>query len=201
MLLASDVNNPDFAGAMNPDSVLHVTFYQRAIKNDFLSLKENRPIYEDVDFVRIEKPGDTLSIIDTPSRKDHADRFPLQWARYQNNKSADQTIGTPVEEWPRLEASQREMLKAMNFRTVDSIANASDAQIQQVGMLAGMAPMAFREQAKIFLRRASDTADAALRAAESEKLREQNEELHKQMQAMMADMNSLRKQIEDKGKK
>jgi len=192
MRLASDVDNPDFAGAMNPDSVLHVTFYQKAVKNEYQSREQNRPIFFDCDYIRIEKPGDTLSIIDTPAREDHKQRFPIQWARYQNSKEADQTIGTPIDEWPLLTQAQRETLKALNFRTVDGIANASDAQIQAVGMAAGMSPMAFRERAKSYLLRASEEASKSHSSEELVKLQEQNAELQRQLQALMADMAEVK---------
>ena len=38
-MLASDVNNREFVGATDPDSVMIARFYMRAIKQEFISKK------------------------------------------------------------------------------------------------------------------------------------------------------------------
>jgi uncharacterized coiled-coil protein SlyX len=81
---------------------------------------------------------------------------------------------------------------------VDSIANASDQNIQRVGMIAGMNAYAFREKAQHFLKVASGVSvanDAEKRAHEAEaknaelaaKLAENNATIA-QMQAQMAQL-------------
>jgi hypothetical protein len=44
-----------------------------------------------------------------------------------------------------------EELRALKFYTVESVANAADAQLQRIGMVAGMSPYAFRDAAVRFL--------------------------------------------------
>ena len=68
-LLASDDNNPEFMGARDPDSVLSVTFYMKAVKNNFESAKQNRPIFDDRLFVRIVPPGDGQVRSSAPGRE------------------------------------------------------------------------------------------------------------------------------------
>lgn len=158
-MIASDDNNPNFVGAHNPDSRLAVRFYIKPVKNEFESERQGHPIFVDMDFVQIFVPGDNNSVIDQPVREDHKSRFPIQWAHYQNKKDTrTHEIGTPLTEWPRITPSQAEELRALKFYTVESIANASDASIQNIGMLTGMSPYAFREHAQRYLKVASQDA-------------------------------------------
>ena len=164
--LASDAQNPAFMGANNPDARLAVQFYEKPLHMEFLSEKEQRPIYENCVFVKIFTPGDKLNIIDTIARKEHQDRFPQQWAAFKNRQGGDTGyIGTPIAEWPRISASQAEELKAIKFFTVESVANASDAQLQGIGMIAGQSAFTFRDEAKRFLM----VADAASKLSEADK--------------------------------
>ena len=201
-MIASDLNNPEFAGATNPDGRLVARFYNLPVQNEFKTLQEGRPIFEDVDYIEIFSPGDSLSVIKTPARDDHRERFPRHWAAYQNARGGEQkTIGTPLTQWPLLTASQGEELRALKFYTVESIAQASDAAIQKVGMSAGMSPFAFRDRAKNYLRVAYQEAVESNAQAEADKLREENaklkaetdaklEEMQRQMNEMMAQMQA-----------
>ena len=205
-MIASDINNPNFVGAVNPDSRLAVQFYKKAIKNEFKSEQEQRPIFEDFDFVKIWTPGDVLSIIDTYTREDHKRRFPLHWAAYKNNQDADtREIGTPLTEWTKLSPAQAEELKALKFFTVEAVANASDAQLQSIGMVAGQSPYAFRESAQRFLRVAFTAADQTKSDAEIEALKAEKtesdakiKELQEQMSALM---NMVKQEPQKRGRK
>ena len=200
-LLPSDLNNPDYAGPINPDSRLAVQFYSKPIQNEFESIKQGRPIFEDRDFVKIMVPGDPTSIIDTFVREDHKERFPLHWAHYQNKHGGDsKEIGTPLSQWPRVTPAQAEELRALKFYTVEGIAGASDAQLQRIGMIAGMSPYSFRDHAMRFLKTAqSDSvaqeAEAKAKALEAEKQalveqmaldKAENERKFAEMQAQIA---------------
>ena len=158
-MLASDDANPAFAGARNPDDALVVEFYLRPVQNIFQSSKQGRPIFDDVIFVRINVPGLKEMQVDTIARSDHKQRFPRQWAHFENVTKGDaREIGTPLAEWPILTRSQAEEFRALKFFTVESIANAADSHIGNLGMIGGMSPHALREKARAFLQAATDTA-------------------------------------------
>ena len=167
MALPSDENNAD--------SRLQVRFYKRPVQQEAETLAAGRPIYKEFDFVHICVAGDTLTEIDTYALANHKTRFPIQWANYQNRLGADdqEVMGTPVAEWPLVSKSQAEELRAMKFHTVESIANASDQQLQRMGMAAGMSPYAFRDKAKSFLNLASNSAETDKRAQEIQELKEE----------------------------
>jgi len=160
---------------MGADSLLSVTFYKRSMKQEDASIEAGRPIYKEFDFVRINVPGDSLNEIDTYAREEHKARFPRQWAHYQNQVGDHQDIvGTPLEQWTQITRSQADELRGLKFPTVESIANASDLQIQKIAMAAGMNPYAFRDKAKAFLNLAEQVGESNQREAELEKLRQEN---------------------------
>lgn len=159
----------------NADSRLQVRFYKRAVQQEAETLAAGRPIYKEFDFVHICVAGDALTEIDTYVIPQHITRFPIQWAQYQNRLGADdqEIVGTPLNEWPLVSKSQAEELRGMKFHTVEAIANASDQQLQRIGMAAGMSPYAFRDKAKAFLSRATTDAEADKREQEIAALKEE----------------------------
>lgn len=169
------------------DARLAVTFYKRSMEQKDESLAAGRPIYKEFDFVRICVPGDNLTEIDTYAQASHKARFPRQWAHYQNQVgNQEQIIGTPIEQWTIISRSQADELKGVKFHTVESVANASDQQIQRIGMIAGMSPYSFREKAKAFLNLAEQVGDVNQREAELEKLREENAAIKAESDAKLA---------------
>jgi len=167
MALPSDENNAD--------SRLQVRFYKRPVQQEQETLDAGRPIYKEFDFVHICVAGDTLTEIDTYALANHKQRFPIQWANYMNRQGAhdQEVVGTPVAEWPLVSKSQAEELRAMKFHTVESIAHASDQQLQRIGMAAGMSPYSFRDKAKAFLNLATTAAETDKREHEINALKEE----------------------------
>jgi len=157
------------------DARLQVRFYKKPIQQEQESIDAGRPIYKEFDFVHICVAGDTLTEIDTYALQQHRQRFPIQWANYMNRVGAndEEVVGTPVAEWPLVSKSQAEELRAIKFFTVESIAGASDQQLQRMGMAAGMSPFAFRDKAKAFLNLATTSAETDKRESEINALKEE----------------------------
>jgi hypothetical protein len=190
-MLASDDANQQFVGARNPDDILHVTFYVKVMKNNFASEQEGRPIFQNEQWVRIMIPGNNLSIIDTPVSDRHKHRFPRQWQQFTNSQEVSPVSGTPVTEWPAVERSRAEELKAMKFFTVEQIAECSDQQIQALGMDAHT----LRQKAKAFLAKAGASALTQAQAVEIEELKKAQAAKDA---AHALEMAELRKLIEDR---
>ncbi len=185
-MLASDVNNPQFVGAHDPDMAHSVKFYIKPIEQPFKSSLAGRPIFEDVTYIQIFTPGNVLNIVDTPMREEHKQRFPRQWMAFQSAQSGDQReIGTPLSSWSFLSPSQVEEFRALKFFTVENLANAADQQIGNLGMMAGMNPLVLRDRAKAFLQAAAGTAVAEHAASENAKLKEQMAAMQAQIQSLM----------------
>jgi hypothetical protein len=171
------------------DARLAVQFYKKSVKQDIASDEAGRPIFKEFDFVRIMIPGDNLTEIDTYAQESHKQRFPRQWAHYQNQvASHEDIVGTPLEQWPQVTRSQAEELRGLKFHTVESIADCSDQQLQRIGMVAGMSPYNFREKAKAFLNLATKSADVAQREAEMQALRLENDKIKAETDAKLAKM-------------
>lgn len=152
-MLASDLINPAFENPTNPDNILSVEFYWHEPIDKWTS--ELNPEFPPVKlpkqaFVRIMKPGDDNTILETPVREDHKKRFPAKWLYFQMKEglvNATDVPGWKIEEWD-LDPETVHQLKYKRFMTVEQIAGASDAQVQ--GM--GMGGLALREKAKVALR-------------------------------------------------
>jgi hypothetical protein len=191
MALPSDQNNAD--------NRLQVRFYKRSVHQEQESMDAGRPIFKDFDFVQICVAGDSLTEIDTYALASHRTRFPIQWANYMNRQGANdqEVVGTPVTEWPLVSKSQAEELRAMKFQTVESIANASDQQLQRMGMAAGMSPFAFRDKAKAFLNLATNAAETDKREQEINALKEELAKKDLETVKMKAETDAKLAQMQD----
>jgi hypothetical protein len=176
----------DIQGA---DSRLAVQFYKKSMKQEDASNEAGRPIFKEFDFVRIMIPGDNLTEIDTYAQESHKQRFPRQWAHYQNQTAGHEDIvGTPLDQWPQVTRSQAEELRGLKFYTVEAIADCSDQQLQRIGMVAGMSPHNFRLKAKAFLNLANDSAEVAQRESELQALKEENAKIKAETDAKLTAM-------------
>lgn len=133
---------------------LWVEFYPGKRLNEFRSGETGKPEYDLLDFVKICNPGDPTNIIERPARDDDKDSFPGQWNAYQRRTTYRPEHGTPVEDWPRLDVATVAKLKALEFHTVEQIAECSDQQCQRIGM--GCYEM--RTKAAAYIAAAKDTS-------------------------------------------
>lgn len=163
----------------NGDENLFVKFYLQAVKHNYESEKQGRPIFVDKLYISIVAPGSNLSKIDRQATDADKQRFPKQWANYQNNQNAE-TTGTPVAEWPVLTRTQVEELRALKFYSVEQIAAATDAQLNALG------PIGFqlRTKAIAYIKNAKDSAESQRLASINETLTADNAELRAQVAAL-----------------
>lgn len=137
-LLASDLINPAFVGAKDPDSLLAVEFYWGSVKRmggaPALD-KDGQP--RKIPYVRISVPGNETFMVDVPVREEHKRRFARQWQYWQIQESQGEMStdfpGWKIEEWTELTKEQVHELKFLRFSVVEQIANASDMQVQRMG--------------------------------------------------------------------
>lgn len=170
------------------DKKLFVQFYLRAVVNNFKSSQEGRPIFDEVDYVRIIVPGDKNTVIDTKVTPEYAQRFATQFEKYKKNQS-QAVSGTPLEVWPQMTVGQVAELKAMNVHTVEQLAELPDNLAQRI-----MGSHDLRRRAATFLEAANGEAANTKLAAE---LAQRDNEIEL-LKAQMAQMQQL---IQTKGKK
>ncbi len=138
-MLASDLNNPEFIGPVNPDDMLSVEFYDYEELDTHTYKTTGEKKYKAIcPFVRISIPGNKDTIIERPAEGRDAVKWPRQWARYQmeTGRAANPSDvpGWPIEEWLELVEDEKRMLKHLRFYTVEQVAGASLSQIQVIGM-------------------------------------------------------------------
>ena len=175
-MLASDLNNPAFVGALNPDAMVSVEFYWHEQEDVHKSEVAGKVVrLPKMPYVRIQTPGDHTSIIETPATSHHKQRWPDKWLYFQieNNmiEGAAEIPGWKIEEWTHLNPDQVRELKHMRFTVVEQIANASDAQCQKIGM-SGMsireaARQALRARLGVDLKQEMEAKDAKISALET----------------------------------
>jgi hypothetical protein len=107
------------------DSKLYVNFYMRPVLQPTASDQANRPIFADVEHIRIMVPGDKLSIVDRIASSDDKARFAEHYAKFAAGQS-DQVVGTRLEMVPWMTRSKVEEYKYFGILTVEQLAAAGD---------------------------------------------------------------------------
>lgn len=133
---------------------LFATFFVQPVRMGYKSEQAGHDVYEDVIHVRIKSPGDNLTEVVREATELDKRRFAHQWAYFQQSQVGDEmVIGMPVTEWAAISRSLAEELKGKGFKTVESLANASDLQLQSI-----MGGSGWRTKAQAFLKQAEDSA-------------------------------------------
>jgi hypothetical protein len=179
MQLASDVNNPEFQGAIpNPDSMLFKEFYwytpidkwaseeasakaQRRVIVHKKKLKfspdgkvEQTTEDDKQIWIRIMKPGDQTSIIERQMNEGDKQRFTQEWLYWQMAEGLlDEGKNIPgwrLEEWLHLD-SQPDMLRDLKHMRFYTVEQIAGASDAQIQRI-GIGGPGLREQARVDLR-------------------------------------------------
>lgn len=115
------------------DAKLFVVFRDKTIHNPAKSEAVGRPEYDVVTYVRIQQPGDNLSITDRPATEADKRRFANQFKTYQDGRGEEQP-GTPIDllfpAHPELVATMRHL----KITTVQALANLDGHGMNTLGM-------------------------------------------------------------------
>ncbi len=123
-----DGDPDDFTRPDAGDDRLTVMFYMGTLRDDAESIAQGRPIFRDVEYCRVFVPGDRNHVIDQPATQTDRRRFARQYERFKAGQLEDQQlVGTRLSEWPLLTRGQVEELHYMQIRTVEQLAEVSDA--------------------------------------------------------------------------
>ena len=167
------------------DELLYAKFYNNAIEDSAETKKQGRPIYKDVAFLTIQAPGNKESKINRPVRQGDAERFPKQWAAFNNDEEQVQQ-GTPLEVWPVITRAQVEELRYFNVYTVEQLAGMPLSNLQNF-----RGGINLQERAKLFLEVAKGTAPVEELKAANDELRNSNETLQRQVSDLAARLDEL----------
>lgn len=153
---------PDFAIPQRdkPDGTLP-RFHMKAVKNEFRSAAEGRPIFDNMEYVEIHIPGDRMTQVDRRVKPEDRTRWPEAYAAFKEER-AQVADGLPLETWAGLDRAQVEELKHFRIHTVEQLAGLSDEQVTNIGM----GGRALRDAASRFLQTMEGAAPTEKLAAE-----------------------------------
>lgn len=178
-----------------PTTHLDIEFFSEAVKNEYESARQGRPIFRDVEMVRIRIAGDKGTVLVAPAnekpyvirdgfmgvtkRISYAEAYPDQYAAFKAGLS-QAVNGTPIEEATFLTAANRAELKAVNVFTIEALAG-----LEKLDKL-GMNGTAWRDQARAYLKRAEGSAIDGKLIADNETLKRKLEIMEEQMRQLLA---------------
>jgi hypothetical protein len=171
-------------GLYQKDNIMQhetIRFYQDKHQLGFASEQAGHPVFEDVDFIEISIPGDMTNVIVRPATDKDKQTHAALFAQYKQGLEPS-VDGVPVESWARLTRAQAANYKALNFQTVEQIANMSDTAAGKVGMGAH----ADRTAAKAYLAMANDSALAQKQALTIERQDNEMADLKRQIAELAA---------------
>ena len=120
-------------GGDNGDSTLLVRFLKLPWENKVKSKEENRPIFEECDYIEIAIPGNKDEIRCRKALARDKIRFPKHWAAYEARTANDEVLeGTLLDEWSGVTRSQVEELRFYHIRTVEQLAAFPDVNAQNI---------------------------------------------------------------------
>ena len=131
----------------NPDDLLVVQFRFLAMANDEKSIKEGRPIFDDVEVCEIRKPGsrdvkyfpstsfshwESDPMTGRQAQVSYAERFSRQYMQFKS-KAAQTVTGTPLEFAQFLTDGRRAELRAQNVYTIETLAAIDGLELKNLG--------------------------------------------------------------------
>lgn len=164
------------------DKRLLVLFYREPIKNEQKSIDAGRPIFDEIDLVKIITPGSRDTFVGDAS-EEYQRRFPTQWARYKAGREQGSS-GTPLNQLPFLSMGQVAEFNAVGCTTVEHLVGMSDNLSQKF-----MGHFALKQRAQEYLDAAKGAAPTLKLQAELAKRDEQIAELKATVDALVSKQN------------
>ena len=149
-----------------------VFFHAVQVQNNFKTMTEKRPIFEEKVFLKKLVPGDSTLVVDRPMREQDVEEYPIEWARFEQKKE-QRVSGTPIDVWSVLSETQKVEFKALHIFTIDQFAQLADSVGNKI-----MGFNDLRDKARAFIAAAKDSAVFdKIRAETDAKLAQQEEEM------------------------
>ena len=132
------------------DQRLFVEFVSRSVQDEVQSRDMGRPVFVQVDYVRIRQPGERDEIL-RPAHRGDQQRFARRWQAYQEGRQ-ELPAGTPLSILFPNNPEVVENLKYDKIFVVEQLAQLNDTQIGNIGL----GGRQFVDKAKAFLAAASN---------------------------------------------
>jgi hypothetical protein len=169
------------------DDKLRVRFEVHAVKNEYETNQQGRPIFYDAEFIQIVVPG-ARDVSTFPLDDHYKKRFARAYAQWKAEGEQLKIQGTILAELPWLTKSQIAELNYSNIRTVEELAAMSD-----VNAMKFMGSYQLRERAKNFLAAAAGEAPALKLQAELEQRDNHIQVLERKLEELTAAFEKFEK--------
>jgi hypothetical protein len=170
-------------------------------KNNFLSERHGRAIFDECIFVEVIAPGSKGStpvfevervfapeLDHPPIRGIQYEQFSRQIDAFKANIEGDASMtGTPLKEWPEISRTMAASLHEARVYSVEGLAGLPDEKLTIIGPDG----RTWREKAKAYLAAAKDSAFATSIAAELERIRSDNADKDRQIAELAAQVAAL----------
>lgn len=161
------------------DKKLMVVFYKDVVKNELKSTEAGRPIFDEVDLVKIITPGSRDTFVGDATEA-YQQRFPQQWARFKTGKE-QKMAGTPLSQLPWLSLAQIAEFQALGCYTVEQLVGMPDNVSHRF-----MGYHAIKQRAQTYLDAAKEAAPSLKLQAELQKRDDEIKELRGMIETMKA---------------
>ncbi len=168
----------DQAAAYAEDKRLVVIFYMRPVKNNIKSTEQGRPIFDEIEYLKILTPG-SKDTFETMVEDHYRERFADQYKKFKANQEQVGS-GTPIDQVPWLTVGQVAEFRAVNVHTVEQLVGMSDALSQKF-----MGHHQIKARAQAYLAHAAGEAPALKLQAELEARDEQIRQLNETVQNLV----------------
>lgn len=164
-------------------------FHMATVEDHVATAREGRPIAYDEERVQLIMGGSPHSPVFKVT-DEHRQRWPEQYERFKKGQEMS-LDGTPLEMWSILKPANVYELKALNFFTVEQLAEANDVALQKIPMYG----QRLRELAKAYLDESSRNALATKLAADNDRKDAEIAALRLQVENMAVAMKDVYGQL------
>ena len=161
-------------------------FFIEAVQDHVKSKEEGRPIFREVEKVKLHFAGNPHSVPVMEVTDDIKAQFPQHYAAFKRTGEMA-IVGTPLKEWASLSVSRIAELNAQNIWTVENLASLDDAGLQRIGM-GGRELVA---KAKAYIESAQGNSPIEALASENIRLSEQVELQGRQIAELKGALDAL----------
>ena len=165
-------------------------FFMEPIENPTKSAKEGRPIFDELECVRIFIAGDPHNQHCAPVDDHYRERFADAYQKWKVNRNNPQEIsGTPLRQWPLLTPLRVKEFEALGIFNVEGLAAIGESNLQRAYGL-----REWKDKATAWLAHAKNSAFAVEMADENKRLKEDLARLQETVASLAERVES-----EDKG--
>ena len=172
------------AAAMNHG--ITPVFFLEPVVNPKKTAEAGRPIYEDMERVRLFVAGDPYNQVVNPVDQATKERFPEAYRAFVEKREMH-VEGTPIRQWALLTPKDVAEFEAIKVFSVEGLAQIPDSSLQRVHGL-----REWREKARTWLAVNKDSAAAVQYAAENLRLNDEIAGLKKDLSELAAQVSGLK---------